>query len=194
MPSTQDVAGSNPVARSNSSDKSGSPAGHPALRPDSRSWCCSRDRSHPGLVGLHGPSPAEPRRRPSAQRRPSPDRHHTAPARGSRPHLRREADGCRRHEDQGHPGPPPSPQRRTLPALVGRRGLRLLSGPLWILVSCVSSWYWVNAAETHQTFHRESGMRYQSTTICRGPIAPTPPHLVVSHRIACRRAFFWAPI
>jgi len=28
-------------------------------------------------------------------------------------------------------------------------------------VSCVSSWYWVNAAETHETFHRESGMRYQ---------------------------------
>ena len=27
-------------------------------------------------------------------------------------------------------------------------------------VSCVSSWYWVNAAETHETFRRESGMRY----------------------------------
>ena len=33
MPSKQDVAGSYPVARSNSSDKSGSPAGHPALVP-----------------------------------------------------------------------------------------------------------------------------------------------------------------
>ena len=35
-------------------------------------------------------------------------------------------------------------------------------------VSCVSWWYWVNAAETHETFHWESGMRYQvsSGSIC----------------------------
>jgi hypothetical protein len=32
-------------------------------------------------------------------------------------------------------------------------------------VSCVSSWYWVNATETHQTFHRASGMRY--TLLCQ---------------------------
>lgn len=30
-------------------------------------------------------------------------------------------------------------------------------------VSCVSSWYSVNAAETHETIHWESGMRYQIT-------------------------------
>jgi len=28
-------------------------------------------------------------------------------------------------------------------------------------VSCVSWMHWVNAAETHETFHRKSGMRYQ---------------------------------
>jgi hypothetical protein len=31
-------------------------------------------------------------------------------------------------------------------------------------VSCVSSWYCVNAAETHETFRRESGMRYQHSS------------------------------
>ena len=35
-------------------------------------------------------------------------------------------------------------------------------------VSCVSRMYSVYAAETHETFHRESGMRYQSRLI--GPI------------------------
>jgi len=28
-------------------------------------------------------------------------------------------------------------------------------------VSCVSWWYWLYAVETHETFHQESGMRYQ---------------------------------
>ena len=28
-------------------------------------------------------------------------------------------------------------------------------------VSCVSSWYSLNAVETHETVHWESGMRYQ---------------------------------
>lgn len=28
-------------------------------------------------------------------------------------------------------------------------------------VSCVSWMHWVYAAETHETFHQESGMRYQ---------------------------------
>ena len=40
-------------------------------------------------------------------------------------------------------------------------------------VSCVSyvSWmYWVNAAETHETFHLESGMRYQ---VSSSPILST---------------------
>ena len=35
---------------------------------------------------------------------------------------------------------------------------------IWTLidpVSCVSSWYWVNAGETDETVHKESGMRYQ---------------------------------
>jgi hypothetical protein len=31
-------------------------------------------------------------------------------------------------------------------------------------VSCVSSCYWVNAAETYETFHWESGMRYDFVT------------------------------
>jgi hypothetical protein len=38
--------------------------------------------------------------------------------------------------------------------------IRTLIGPV-SCVSCVSSWYWANAAETHETIHRESGMRCQ---------------------------------
>ncbi len=48
--------------------------------------------------------------------------------------------------------------------------------PIWTLidpvscVSCVSWWYSVNAAETHETIHTESGMRYHPhTTISSGP-------------------------
>jgi hypothetical protein len=29
--------------------------------------------------------------------------------------------------------------------------------------------YWVNAAETHETFHWESGMRYQHSSSCPDP-------------------------
>jgi hypothetical protein len=39
------------------------------------------------------------------------------------------------------------------------------------LVSCVSSvssWNSVNAAETHETFHQESGMRYHVKGLQRG--------------------------
>ena len=41
-------------------------------------------------------------------------------------------------------------------------------------VSCVS-WYWVDVAETHETFHSESGMRYQvsSTLSIRAQIDRT---------------------
>jgi hypothetical protein len=75
-------------------------------------------------------------------------------------------------------------------------------------VSCVSSWYWVSAAETHQTFHRESGMRYQvssspdlSTNRCllvpgciliRTFIARERAHLVVRAR-ATRPSALMAP-
>ena len=55
-------------------------------------------------------------------------------------------------------------------------GVAMVHGGRWSpyrscsCVSCVSSWYWVNAAETHETFHRESGMRYHlPTTSCCGP-------------------------
>jgi len=33
-------------------------------------------------------------------------------------------------------------------------------------VSCVSWKYWVNAGETYETFHWESGMRYHPTRVC----------------------------
>jgi hypothetical protein len=47
-------------------------------------------------------------------------------------------------------------------------------------VSCVSWMYWVYAAETHETFHTESGMRYQlSTTTYCGSLPPATLHLVV---------------
>ena len=36
-------------------------------------------------------------------------------------------------------------------------------GPL-SCVSCVSWMYWLNAAETHESFHQESGMRYQHSS------------------------------
>ena len=42
-------------------------------------------------------------------------------------------------------------------------------------VSCVSYVSWmhrVNAAETHETFHWESGMRYHFTTTSRASTAP----------------------
>jgi hypothetical protein len=34
-------------------------------------------------------------------------------------------------------------------------------------VSCVSWMHWVNAAETHESVHRESGMRYHSNRVSR---------------------------
>ena len=60
------------------------------------------------------------------------------------------------------------------PQCPGRWGRRFNAGASWSLiwtlmnpVSCVSyvSWmYWVNAADTHETFHWESGMRYQHSS------------------------------
>jgi hypothetical protein len=72
--------------------------------------------------------------------------------------------------------------------------------PIWTLidpvscVSCVSSWYWVNAAETHETVQWASGMRYHfnhsilwgkrgSRTRCCGP-----------HPIAHGREPLWEPL
>ncbi len=52
--------------------------------------------------------------------------------------------------------------------------IRVLWSLIWTLidpvscVSCVSWMYSVNAAETHETFHQESGMRYQLVIL--GPI------------------------
>jgi hypothetical protein len=80
-----------------------------------------RHGSGPGLVGQHGPPSAQPRRRPSAQRGPSPDRDHPAPARGPGTRLSGQADGRRRHQDRSDPSPPTTPQRRGLSTTDHRR-------------------------------------------------------------------------
>ena len=51
-------------------------------------------------------------------------------------------------------------------------------------VSCVSSWYWVTAAETYETFHWESGMRYQrdARPAPRKPWSPLGCRFALSRR------------
>ena len=66
---------------------------------------------------------------------------------------------------------PPRPDRGGLP-----RPLTLMwtvTGP----VSCVSSWYAMNAADTYETIHPESGIRYQPAGLV-GPIDRPPDGLL----------------
>jgi hypothetical protein len=54
--------------------------------------------------------------------------------------------------------------------------------------------YWVNAAETHETVHWESGMRYHDTTISGGLHCQDPLDVVVFHPIACPLGPYLYPI